>query len=142
MENKNELLNKLTSAFNIECNDLFIYNKEADLINKKIKNGKNLAVKFNELAKCELRHADRIAMEIIRLGGKPEWECRLPKPETSIRSIIKKHLENEAKMYIFYEDLINMTEDIDFKLTLKGIRADEKDHIDLMADLLKDLERN
>jgi len=97
----NDIMKDLNDAFSKECNDVFMYLKEADKIRRKVKNGEKLAKKFEELSKEELRHADRIAMEIVRLGGNAKWEFTLPEPDDSLRNILRLHLKRNPRLTCF-----------------------------------------
>jgi len=141
IENKGnkELIKLLNQAFNVECNDTFLYSREAELFRKKIKNGAEVAAKFEKLSNTELRHADRVAMEIINLGGSPVWDYELANDGGSLRTRLKMHLDKELYMYNCYDSLLKYDLDDNFAITLKGIREDEKEHIRLITELLKGL---
>ncbi|HCJ67311.1 MAG TPA: hypothetical protein DHV62_08330 [Elusimicrobia bacterium] len=134
-----KLLELLNLAFEMEYVDVFLYLKEAGMFKKKIVAGEKLAKIFEEFSQMELIHADRLAMKIIELGGKAHWTFRTLEPSSSLREVLKKHLESETKAYHLYSEIIKITEELDFNLILKGIREDEKEHIEKVTDILKKL---
>ena len=96
-----------------------------------------MSSKFNLLSSQELRHADRIAMEIISNGGKAEWNFELPAPETSVRKILKVHIDKESDAIVLYREILKLIEDYDFNLVLNGIIANEQEHLEIIARILR-----
>jgi len=130
-------LKLLTTAFENEYNDVFLYLREADTFGKRILGTEKLHELFNAFSQMELRHADRIAMRIIELGGTPQWVFKPIEQATSLRTALKKHAELELSMYRFYTELVKQEEDNDFKIILKGIRENEREHLEKTTELLK-----
>lgn len=135
-----KLLELLNSAFEMEYADVFLYLKEAGMFKKKIVAGEKLAKIFEEFSQMELRHADHLAMKIIELGGEARWNFRPLEVSSSLREVLRKHLEDETKAYQLYGEIITINEEPDFKLILQGIRGNEKEHLEKVADLLKKIE--
>jgi len=137
--NTKELLKMLNEAFNFECNDTFLYSREAGLLRKEIKTGAELADKFEKLSEMELRHADRVAAQMITLGGAPSWEYELASDGGNLKTRLKAHLAKELYMHSFYDNMLKLGLDNDFAITVKGIKEDEKEHIQLITHILEDL---
>jgi len=139
MENKNEFLALLTTAFQCEYNDVFLYLREAALFRRKIVDGERIAAAFEKFSQMELRHADRVSMKILEMGKIPRWEFKPLETEPSLHKVLQKHMSEEFAAYNLYGKLIEAADDHDFKIVLKGIREDEKEHLVKMRELLKKL---
>ncbi|MFN3551028.1 MAG: ferritin-like domain-containing protein [Endomicrobiia bacterium] len=134
---KKTLIEKLQEILEFEYTDIFIYNNEANLFKEKIKGGEKLAEIYKDFALEELTHADNISKQISSLGRKPLWEYKNIFVSNSIRESLKLHLEREIKAYKAYTELIKQIEDREFKILLKGIRDNEKQHIEQISKFLK-----
>lgn len=139
MENKETFVKLLNTAFEKEYNDVFLYLKEAELFRKKLVDGEVIGKVFETFSVEELRHADRIAAKLIELGERPEWIFGSLEPSASLREVLKQHLASETKAVRYCEELIDVCDDADFKIILKGIREDEKEHYAKAARILKHL---
>jgi rubrerythrin len=135
--NQEKLLEILQELLEAEYTDIFVYNGEAELFRKKIKEGDRLAKLYKDLALEELSHADLISKKILELNEKPVWEYKNIFLSNSIRESLKIHLEREIAIYRKYSDLIEQIEDKEFKTILKGIRENEKEHITYISDFLR-----
>ncbi len=137
---KNQLLEILQQILETEYTDIFIYYNEAGLFEKKIKEGERIAKIYKDFSLDELRHADIISQKILDLGGRPVWEYKSFFVPKSIRESLRLHLERETNSYNTYSNLIKNIDDRDFKIVLKGIRQNEKEHIEEITDFLKKFE--
>lgn len=137
--NNTELLKKLQEVLEIEYTDIFTYNNESELFKLKLKDGEKIANVYKKFVLDELVHADIISQHISLLGGKPVWEYKNIFVSKSIRESLKVHLEREIKSYHSYTELINLVDDRKFKTELKGIRENEKEHIEKITKILKSL---
>ncbi len=137
--NKEELLKILQELLEFEYTDIFVYNNEAELFRKKIKDGEKLSKLYKNFALDELTHADLISKKILELNRKPIWNYKNIFVSSSIRESLKIHLEKEIKIYQKYSNLIENIEDREFKTILKGIRDNEKEHITRISYFLKKL---
>ena len=136
---KQEFCSLLHDLLTKEYNDAFLYLKEAEIFSKKISGGEKLASVFKEFSQTEFRHVDRLAMKLIELGGKTDYYFNPYKIEKSIRETLENHLERETHAYIAYDKLIPLCDDTDFKTIIKGIRENEKEHLDKIVHILKKL---
>ncbi|OGS20533.1 MAG: hypothetical protein A2252_09750 [Elusimicrobia bacterium RIFOXYA2_FULL_39_19] len=132
-----KMLELLIQAFNMEYEDIFYYLREASFYKTKIKGAEKIVSTFEEFGRMELRHADILAMKIIALGGKAKLTYKPIESIPNMKDVLKKHIESESKMYRIYAELIEICTDRDFKLVLKGIREDEKDHLEKVTYLYK-----
>lgn len=136
-----ELLKKLQEILDLEYSDVFIYNNEAELFKLKFKDVENLIKVYKEFALDELTHADIISKQISLLGEKPIWEYKNIFTSNSIRESLKVHLEREIKSYQIYTEVIKSVQDREFKILLKGIRENEKEHIEKIRNILKKIKK-
>ncbi|MCB4792873.1 MAG: ferritin-like domain-containing protein [Elusimicrobia bacterium] len=134
-----EFVNLLHDALEKEYNDAFLYLKEAEIFKKKIVGGDKLSIVFENFSKEEFRHADRVAMKIIELGSKADYNFRPVAIEPSLRDTLRSHTEKETQAYFVYGRLIELCDDTDFNIILKGIRENEKEHLDKITHILKKL---
>src|SRR3989339_1101456 len=134
MENFLELLN---TAFIAEYEDVFLYLRESSIFKKKIAGGEKLAEIFEDFSVMELKHADLLAMKLIKLGGRPTWQFRQIDDSASLKDTLQRHVISESRLYKIYTDLIDACADRNFKIVLKGIRDNEKEHLEKVTYLLK-----
>lgn len=139
-EKKEKLLSLLHKAFELEYNDTFSYLNEAQLFEFKTVDGERVGGIFRKFNEFEQIHADKLSAKIIELGGKAQWNFKQFEPETSLRKALEKHIGAEADAYRVYTQLIESCEDKGFVLLLKGIREEEKDHLEKVKHILKKLE--
>lgn len=139
MDYKEGLVKLLNNAFENEYNDVFLYLKEAAFFREKIVAGEKLGELFEAFSLMELRHADRMAAKIIELGEKPEWVFRPFEAPGSLRDVLERHAVSEAAAIRLVDELLTLCTDRDFKLILKGIREDEKEHLVKIAHLKKQI---
>ncbi len=140
MAQEKELFWLLSSAFEDEYADVFLYLKEADLFKKKIVNGERLADLFEGFSAQELRHADRLAMKMLEMGRSPAWSFRLLPVKSSLNEALRDHVARETNCFHLYNEILKVNDDPDFELIIKGIRDNEKEHLDKCVDILKKLE--
>lgn len=134
-----QLLSTLQEILEFEYTDIFIYNNEANLFKQKIKNSQNIVTLYKTFALDELSHADIISKKIIELDGAPIWQYKQINLTNSIRESIKHHIERELKAIQTYTNLIKIISDRTFKTQLKGILANEKEHLEELSKFLKNL---
>lgn len=127
-----DIVGLLNEALQTEYGELFLYPREASLIQDK-----EIAQTFEKFGRMEVRHADTLAMEIFKLGGKPKLDIKLLESGSNLSEMLKMHLENEQKMVQLYKRCIDAVEDEQLKLVLMGIKADEEYHEKTIADFIK-----
>lgn len=136
MNNKEKIIELLSTAFEMEQNDVFIYLREADLFKRKVVKGEKLSQIFKAFSDMELRHADIVASKLIELGHKPSWSFKKIEIDDSLRTALKKHQQNETKMYQIYSKVYDLCDDNNFKVVVKGIRENEKEHLEKINRIL------
>jgi rubrerythrin len=139
MADNKKFIQLLNLAFEKEYNDVFLYLREAELFKGKIVNGGRINEIFNGFSIMELRHADRVASHLIELGAAASWVFKPLESSTSLREVLDRHVENEKKAIMLYGELVNMCEDIDFGIILKGIKSNEQEHLEKVSHILKHL---
>ncbi|WP_397450147.1 bacterioferritin [Pseudomonas sp. NA-150] len=107
------------------------------------------ATEFKEHASQEAQHADKLAERIVQLGGEPEFN-----PDTLSKNSHAQYVAGNTLKEMVYEDLVAERIAIDSyreiiqyigeqdpttRRIFEEILAQEEEHADDMADLLKDL---
>ncbi|MFS2159972.1 bacterioferritin [Pseudomonas sp. Pseusp122] len=107
------------------------------------------AAEFLEHAQQEAQHADQLAERIVQLGGEPEFN-----PDTLSKNSHAQYVAGNTLKEMVYEDLVaeriavdSYREIIQFigdqdpttRRIFEDILAQEEEHADDMADILKDL---
>ncbi|MGV8916477.1 MAG: ferritin-like domain-containing protein [Pseudomonas sp.] len=107
------------------------------------------AKEFHEHARQEAEHADKLAERIVQLGGEPEFN-----PDTLSKNSHAQYVAGNSLKEMVYEDLVAERIAIDSyreiiqyigeqdpttRRIFEDILAQEEEHADDMADLLKDL---
>jgi bacterioferritin len=136
---KEQLIEILQKILEFEYTDMFVYNSEAELFKKKIKNSENLVKMYKNFAIDELTHADIISQRIIFLNGSPRWEYKIVSVSNSVHETLRYHIEREIQAIRVYTDLLNNTEDRKFKVVIKEIISNEKEHIKHLTKIFNNL---
>jgi len=136
---KEQLIEILQKILEFEYTDMFVYNSEAELFKKKIKNSENLVKMYKNFAIDELTHADIISQRIIFLNGSPRWEYKIVSVSNSVHETLRYHIEREIQAIRVYTDLLNNTEDRKFKVVIKGIISNEKEHLKHLTKIFNNL---
>lgn len=107
------------------------------------------AAEFLEHAQQEAEHADQLAERIVQLGGEPEFN-----PDTLTKNSHAQYVAGNTLKEMVYEDLVAERIAIDSyreiiqyigeddpttRRIFETILAQEEEHADDMADILKDL---
>jgi rubrerythrin len=136
---KDNFLKLLSLAFDKEYNDVFLYLKEAEMFREKIVEGESIGKIFEHFSLMELRHADILASKIIGFGAKAKWVFMPLEKSGSLRDVLQRHVLNETNAVRLFDEILENCSDVDFKITLKGIREDEKEHLEKVSHILKHL---
>jgi bacterioferritin len=136
---KEQLIEILQKILEFEYTDMFVYNSEAEFFKKKIKNSENLVKMYKNFAIDELTHADIISQRIIFLNGFPRWEYKIVSVSNSVHETLRYHIEREIQAIRIYTDLLNNTEDRKFKVVIKGIISNEKEHLEHLTKIFNNL---
>jgi bacterioferritin len=108
-----------------------------------------VANEFLQHAQEEQLHADALSSRIVQLGGVPNWspEGILTRshaefvPGTSLKQMLEENLVAERIAIDSYREMINYVgnDDPSTRRILEDILAQEEEHADDLANLLKDL---
>lgn len=131
---KNNLIELLKEALSREYSDVFLYAREAKTIQDK-----QIAEKFDDFGVMEVRHADIVSMKLLELGEKPLWNFTLLNGGISLKEILEHHRDKEKGCISLYNECIETTDDDNFKIVLRGIKANEEYHLKFIEDSLKNL---
>jgi rubrerythrin len=135
-----QYLNLLKKALEIELSDIFSYHKEAELFERKLNNGGHIASLFREISKTEVRHADIISAELVRLGESSVPGLSGFELSDSIHIALNRHIENEAAGLALYQSIMEHNNETQFDIELKGISVNEKEHLVKLKDIRSKLE--
>ncbi|BBP74476.1 bacterioferritin [Pseudomonas gingeri NCPPB 3146 = LMG 5327] len=107
------------------------------------------ADEFLEHANQEMAHADRLAERIVQLGGEPEFNPDLLSQHShaqyvagkTLKEMVYEDLVAERIAVDSYREIIQFIGDQDptTRRIFEDILAQEEEHADDMADILKDL---
>ncbi|QXI29106.1 ferritin-like domain-containing protein [Pseudomonas vanderleydeniana] len=107
------------------------------------------ADEFLEHANQEMAHADRLAERIVQLGGEPEFNPDLLSQRShaqyvagkTLKEMVYEDLVAERIAVDSYREIIQFIGDQDptTRRIFEDILAQEEEHADDMADILKDL---
>lgn len=122
---EHEIVFNLNKALETEYGEIFLYARQARISEEK---NKGLSLLFEKLGLMEVRHADLLSRRIIELGSQPVWNYTLRPEDADIKKIVTQHIEAEAKAIDFYGKLLEQV-DPETKILLRGIRAEEEDHL-------------
>ncbi|MBN1913132.1 MAG: ferritin-like domain-containing protein [Candidatus Omnitrophica bacterium] len=125
-----QIIYNLNKALEIEYTEIFLYAREASSV-REIDGA--LSSLFEKFGLMEVRHADLLSRRILELGGVPAWEYSLPSVDPRVKSVIAHHIDLEAKAIDFYGKLIGQVDE-ETKILLRGIRAEEEEHLFKLRD--------
>lgn len=129
----NELLEEL---LNEEFSDISIYTGEAELFANKLVGGHRIAETFTAFAREETQHA----LALMKMAGKTgEVKVRRIEAGTSLRKCLEMHARREAVSVTIYTRLREMLSSPEHKLTVRGIIAQETEHLRAARDYLMKL---
>jgi len=147
----NQLIGLLNSAYSDEWLAYYQYWVGAKVVKGPMKEA--VIAELIQHATDELRHADLLAMRIIRLGGTPvteprEWythsNCGYDVPANPfVKAILEQNIRGEQCAILTYQKLLGLTMDKDpvtYNIVLQ-ILQDEVEHEDDLQALMEDMEQ-
>jgi len=96
--------------------------------------------KFEDIAKEEMKHLERLAQRVNYLGGVPNTKPAPVKVGGAIKKMIQDDLDGEYMAIKTYKSHIKMFEEIGdttSRLMLEEILTDEEDHADTWETILQ-----
>lgn len=122
-----------------ELTDSRLYEHEARLFRRKVVDGDRVAAIFERFATEERLHHEilRGMATIDELGAAATSK---PPFSDSLRESLRTHVERELRSIHALEELLKDREDPRQRITIKGIRADEKEHLETALRYLKALQ--
>ena len=127
-------LNKLLEGLiNEEFSDISIYTGEARLFAEKLVGGHRIAGTFSAFAREETEHAQALMKITGKAGG---IQPRKIAVGPSLRQCLEMHMRREAVAVTLYKKLSAMLTAPDHKLIIKGIIAQETEHLRAAKDYL------
>ena len=88
----------------------------------------------------EMQHMGWLAEEMVSGGGKPKIEYTEPDKSTKTADMLKADIKIEKEVAAAYDKAAKEVEDAGLKTLLERIRDNEKYHIEVFDDLLKEEE--
>ena len=128
-----ELDQFLGTILNEEFTDISIYNGEAALFADKIVGGSRIAETFLAFAREESEHAHAL----MKIAGKTEGMMpRKIEVGPSLRQSLELHIRRETLSVSIYQELLGMLTEPHHKMMIKGIIAQEIEHLRAAKDYL------
>lgn len=128
-----ELNEFLEDLLNEEFSDISIYTGEARLFAEKLVGGRRIAETFSAFAREEAEHAHAL----MKIACKTEKrEPKRIETGPSLRKCLETHARREALSVTIYNKLLEMLAAPDHKLIIKGIIAQETEHLRAAKDYL------
>jgi len=145
-----ELIRLLNKAFADEWLAYYQYWIGAKVVKGPMKEA--VIAELTQHAADELRHADRLALRIIQLGGTPvtkpeDWHkhsnCGYDAPDNPfVKMVLEQNIKGEQCAIMTYKKLVNLTRENDpvtYNLALQ-ILQDEVEHEEDLQALMEDME--
>ena len=126
----NELLGGL---INEEFSDISIYTGEARLFAEKLVGGRRIAETFSAFAREETEHARALMKITGKTGG---IQARNIAVGPSLRQCLEMHIRREAVAVTLYKKLSAILTEPTHRLIIKGIIAQETEHLRAAKDYL------
>lgn len=121
-----------------EIADIRLYEHEAMLFRRKVIGGDRIGAMFERFAEEERAHHEALrGMASIDDLGKVSPGA--PPRSDSLRETLRTHVERELRSIRTCEELLRKLTDAKQRLLVKGIMADEKDHLQAALKYLKRL---
>lgn len=132
---KTEIINLLNQDLTGEIEAILIYMRDSFVTSQCLPSRT-----MEEIAKDEMRHAEKLAEQITDLGGVPSMQHReLDFGKNGVRGYLKKLISLEEEAIAMYKEHIAKIPDEKIKKTLTHILHEEEDHLGEFKGLLKSL---
>lgn len=125
-------------ALTLEIVDASLYEREAELFRKKVIDGDRIGARFARFAEEERIHYEAVK-QIFPGLEKSVQEPAVVALGDSLRAILRTHVERELRVIFTYEVLLKRPLPPLHALLVKGILADENDHLKTVIHYLKHL---
>ncbi len=91
------------------------------------------------VAEVEREHADKSAAMIRALGAEPKEDLTNLRPRTTVREILKAHIEGEKQSIKLYARALEVAEDPQMRAQLEQMKQEEEGHQRLFERALERL---
>lgn len=119
-----------------EITDVRLYEHEAKLFRRKIIDGDRIGELFERFAEEERVHSE-ILRGMASIDDLAQTVPGAPPKSDSLRETLRTHVERELRSIRACEDLLKKLDDARQRLLVKGIMADEKEHLQAALKYLK-----
>ena len=130
---KSEIISLLNKDLSGEIEAILIYMRDS-FVTGDCKPSRSM----EEIAKDEMRHAEKLAELIVDLGGIPAMEHRpLNFGGKDVKGYLKRLVALEKEAIAMYKEHIAVIADKKIKRTLTHILHEEEEHLEEFGELLK-----
>lgn len=134
MDNKQELINLLNQAIEVEYGALFLLPQHLAQVDNPETVGELRAA-----LQDEVDHAEITARLIFQLGGLPRADFKQMCPDCSLPEMLQRHLEGEERVIGLYQQALSCTDNPAMRTVLERLVADEQRHRKTFLRLLSKL---
>lgn len=140
-EKERKTLEKALKAALQEMIDASLYEHEAGLFRTKIVDGDHIGDTFKRFADEEALHKEVFKQIVVEISGKEPSLAKpeRPSPSFSLRECLKTHVEMELNSIRMYEEVLGYALSPKHALLIKGIIADEMNHLKMLIRYIKHL---
>ena len=117
-----------------EFSDISLYTGEAELFADKLVGGNRIAGTFSAFAREENEHALTLMKIAGKTGGIRGGEIAIG---SSLRNCLERHAKREALGVSLYNNLLNILTAPEHKMMIKGIIAQETEHLRAVTEYLR-----
>jgi bacterioferritin (cytochrome b1) len=135
-ERKQKLLEVLGRSLTVEYSLIVHYPRLANSIS----DSKTRALAIS-LGTASIKHANVIADTIAKLGGRPVWSFDDFPNEDNIVDVFKRQLEKEKLALELHQQSVSLADDMSLVNHFKRIAEEEKKHISIVNEILRNLEQ-
>lgn len=130
---KTEIINLLNQDLTGEIEAILIYMRDSFVTESCLPSRT-----MEEIAKDEMRHAEKLAELIVDLGGTPSMEHKiLDFGKKGVKGHLRRLISLEQGAIVMYKDHIAAIPDAQVKKTLTHILHEEEEHLEEFTELLE-----
>ncbi|MEW6109639.1 MAG: ferritin-like domain-containing protein [Nitrospirota bacterium] len=130
---KSEIINLLNKDLTGEIEAILVYMRDS-FVTPQCEPSRTM----EEIAKDEMRHAEKLAELIVDIGGIPSMQHReLDFGQKGVKGYLKKLISLEQEAIAMYKEHIAVIPNIKIKKTLTHILHEEEEHLEEFEEQLK-----
>ncbi len=132
-----ELVRILDVALAVEYGALWLLPRHIEKIQDE-----ELKRQLQLVADVEQEHADKSAAMLRALGAEPKEDLTNLRPRTTVKEILRAHIEGEKQSIVLYTRALEVAEDPDMRARLEQMKREEEGHQRLFERALARLGKN